>query len=98
MPKNGIIIKIIAGGFSFGLNKYGNITNKQKLIEGYDYYDVASYLASRGYSNNSNINLTENDISNEIAKYLESIQNNRLQNTILDGLNLNNYNINCNAN
>ncbi len=84
----------IAGGFSLGLNGLGYITNHTSLFEDYDYYDVASYLASRGYSNNTNINV-EKDISDEIAKYLVSMQNNRLLNAILDGANLNNYSMNC---
>lgn len=93
---------LIRGGIatigSGALNYWAVKTNNINKINGYDYYDIASYLASRRYSNNSNINLSESDISDEIAKYLATIKNDRLKSAILDGANLNNCNLSCDVN
>ena len=61
-----------------------------ELIKDYDYYDVASYLASREYSS---IPYAKQDISD--AEYIKAHQNERLEGLITEQSSLYNYSIIC---
>ena len=97
LNRNAGVRGIVAGGFSLELNSLGNIMGRPNLIDGYDYYDVASYVASRKYLNTQSINNNVSDISEIVAEYLVLNQNRRLEKSVIEQSNLYNYNLTCNS-